>query len=104
MKRRSNFTIPDFLPTDNSEEAQNNHPKPKNSIKISPFLPTHQNIMDEEENLLKKEEDGLNSKQYLEIASDFQVKKHITFEQIRRSLLRSLNMIFELKLNLKDVI
>lgn len=103
-KRRSNFTIPDFLPTENSEEAQNNHSKPKNSIKISPFLPTYQNIMDEEENLLKKEEDGLNSKQYLEIASDFQVKKHTTFEQIRRSLLRSLNMIFELKLNLKDVI
>ena len=44
-----------------------------------------------------------NQKQYLEIAADYKFKKHTNFQSIRKALVQSLNMIFELKLDLKDV-
>lgn len=74
----------------------------------SPKLPfqtlNNINIDNIEENLMKIEDDKeFTSKQYLEIASDFKCKKNMNFEQIRRSLIESLNMIFEMKLNLNDV-
>lgn len=52
---------------------------------------------------IKIEDTVLCSKKYLEIAGDLKVNKHISFAQVIRSLLESLNLIFEMKLNLKDV-
>lgn len=53
---------------------------------------------------LQKVEEALqlNSKKYLDVASDFRVHK-ASFQQIRKALIEALNMIFELKMDLNDV-
>ena len=71
---------------------------------INPTM-TLMNIEEEDAPMrLKKVEEALqlNSKKYLEVASDFRVHK-ASFDQIRKALIDALNMIFELKMDLNDV-
>lgn len=71
---------------------------------INPTI-TLMNIEEEDAPIrLKKVEEALqlNSKKYLEVASDFRVHK-ASFDQIRKALIDALNMIFELKMDLNDV-
>jgi len=90
-----------IVPTQTDEQHIENIQHVENIENTRNTVPTD----DEAQQNLKQMEDALqlNSKKYLEVASDFKIHKHVTFEDIRKSLIDTLNIIFELKLNLEDV-